>query len=60
MPIPDFARSKAWDCGSSFAGIAGSNPAGNMDVCRKFCALSGTGLCEELITRPESYREWWV
>ena len=27
------ARSKAWVCGLSFAGIAGSNPAGGMDVC---------------------------
>jgi len=27
------ARSKAWVCGSSFAGIVGSNPTGGMDVC---------------------------
>ena len=27
------ARSKAWVCGSSLAWIAGSNPAGGMDVC---------------------------
>jgi hypothetical protein len=27
------ARSKAWVCGRSFAGIAGSNPARDMDVC---------------------------
>ena len=27
------ARSKAWVYGRSFAGIAGSNPAGGMDVC---------------------------
>ena len=33
MPIPVAARSKAWDCGHSFAGIVGSNPAGGMDVC---------------------------
>ena len=26
------ARSKAWVCGRSLAGIAGSNPAGSMDV----------------------------
>jgi hypothetical protein len=33
---PTFAmssRSKAWVCGLSLAGIAGSNPAGVMDVC---------------------------
>jgi hypothetical protein len=27
------ARSKAWVCGRSFAGIAGSNPAREMDIC---------------------------
>ena len=27
------ARSKAWVCGRSLAGIAGSNPAGGMDAC---------------------------
>ena len=27
------ARSKAWVCGHSLAGIAGSNSAGGMDVC---------------------------
>jgi hypothetical protein len=27
------ARSKAWVCGRSLAGIVGSNPAGGMDVC---------------------------
>jgi hypothetical protein len=26
------ARSKAWVCGRSFAGIAGSNPADDIDV----------------------------
>jgi hypothetical protein len=33
MPIMVAARSKAWVCGRSLAGIAGSNPAGNMDFC---------------------------
>ena len=32
-PIPVAARCKAWVYGSSFAGIADSNPAGKMDVC---------------------------
>jgi hypothetical protein len=27
------ARSKAWACGRSLAGVTGSNPAGGMDVC---------------------------
>jgi hypothetical protein len=26
-------RSKSWVCGSSLAGIVGSNPAGSIDVC---------------------------
>ena len=33
MPIPMATQSKAWDCGRSPAEIAGSNPAGGMDVC---------------------------
>ena len=32
-PVPVAARSKAWVCDYSLAGIAGSNPAGGMDVC---------------------------
>jgi hypothetical protein len=32
-----------------------------MSVCCEYCVLSGRGLCEELITRPEeSYRLWCV
>ena len=31
-PITMVARSKAWVSGRSLAGIAGSNPAGSMDV----------------------------
>jgi hypothetical protein len=32
-----------------------------MSVCSKCCVLSGRGLCDELITRPEeSYRLWCV
>ena len=33
LPIPVAARSKAWFCGRSFAGIEGSNLAEGMDVC---------------------------
>ena len=51
-------RPKAWNCGRWFAGIAGSNSAGGMDICLcECCVLSGRGLCVGLITRPEgSYR----
>jgi len=57
-PIPVAARSKAWVCGRSPDETVGSNPAGGMDVCRE-CCVSGRGLCDELITRPEeSYRLW--
>jgi len=32
-----------------------------MDICRESCVLSGRGLCDELITRPEeSCRLWRV
>jgi hypothetical protein len=57
------ARSKAWLCGHSLAGIAGSNLAGGMDIflLLVLCVLSGRGFCVSLITRPEeSYRVWCV
>ena len=43
-PIPVTARSEAWFCGRSLAGISGSNPAGGMDgwmsiVCVIFCQV---------------------
>jgi hypothetical protein len=61
-PIPVAERSKARVCGRSPAGIAGSNPAAGMDaVCCKYCVLSGRGLCDGPIPRPEeSYRLWCV
>ena len=31
--VPVAARSKAWVCDCSLAGIAGSNPAGGMGAC---------------------------
>ena len=49
--------------GRSPAEIVGSNPTGGIDVffCCECCLLSGRGLCDELITRPEeSYRLWCV
>jgi len=41
-PIPVAARAKAWVFARSFAVIAGSNPAGAMDVCILWvlCAVS--------------------
>jgi hypothetical protein len=53
LPIPVTARSKAWVCGHSLTGVAGSNTAGGMDVCRKCRVLSGRVLCVGLITRLE-------
>jgi hypothetical protein len=54
------ARSKALVYGRSPTAIVGSNTTGGMDVCL-LCVLSGRGLCDELITRPEeSYRLWRV
>ena len=52
-PIPVAAGSKTCVCSRSLSGIVGSNPAGSMDVCRECCVLSGSGLCDGLITRPE-------
>jgi hypothetical protein len=40
-PIQVAARSTAWVCARSLAGIVGSNPAGSMDVCRECCVLYG-------------------
>ena len=61
-PVPVAVRSKAWVCGHSPAEFVGSNPTGAwMFVCCECCVLSGRGLCDELITRPEeSYRLWCV
>jgi hypothetical protein len=45
--VPVAVRSKA-------AGLlVGSNPTGVVDTCRECCVLSGRGLCDELIARPE-------
>jgi len=56
-PVPVAARSKTQVCGRSPEDIVGSNPTGGMDVCYECCVLSGRGLCDGLITRPEeSYR----
>ena len=58
---PVAARSKAWVCVPSLAGIAGSNTTGDMGGCCECCVLSGRGLCVGLITRTEeSHRLWCV
>ena len=48
--------------GRSLARVAGSYPAGGIDVCRLFVFfVLGRGPCDELFTRPEqSYRLWCV
>jgi len=54
------ARSKTWVCGRWPTEIVGSNPAVGMDACLLW-VLSGRGLCDGPITRPEeSYRLWCV
>ena len=58
-PVPAPTRTKAWVCGHSLAGIAGSNLAREMDVSLLWVlwVLSGRDLCVGLNTRPEeSYR----
>jgi hypothetical protein len=50
-PIPVAARTKAW--------VYGLSPAAWMSVSCECCVLSGRGLCDGPITRPEeSYRVW--
>ena len=46
---------KEWVCGRSLAGNLGSNPADGMDICLLgvLCVLSGRGLCDGPISRPE-------
>jgi hypothetical protein len=60
-PVPVAARSKVWVFGRSLSETVSPNPTGGMDVCCECCVLSGRGLCDGLITRPEeSYRLWCV
>jgi len=59
-PVPIAARSNAWVCGRSLAGIAGSNPANSrvLSLVSAVCYPVGV-FCVGLITRPEeSYRAW--
>ena len=58
MPVPVAVRSAVWVCGLSPADIVGSNLEGAcMSVCCECCVLSGRGLCDGLITRPEESTE---
>ena len=60
-PISMAKRSEARVCGLWLAGIVVSNSARGMDVCCECCVMSGRGLCDGPITRPEeSYRLWCV
>jgi hypothetical protein len=54
--------SKAWVCGRSLGGIAGSNaPGAWMSVSYDCCVSSGRGLCDRPMTCPEeSYSVWCV
>ena len=53
--------SKAYACGRSIAGIAGSNPAEGMDVVLVFavCCIDN-GLRDELITRSGEFNRVFV
>jgi hypothetical protein len=53
MPVSVAARSKAWVFSLSPAETVGSNPPGALMFCLLCCVLSGRGLCDKLITRPE-------
>ena len=51
---PVDTRTEEWFYGRSFAGSASSNPAGVwMPVSCDCCVLSGRGVCDEPIIRPE-------
>jgi len=62
IPISVAALLRAWVYGRSHAGIWVRIPReACMSVCVDCCVLSGRGLCDGLITRPEkSYRLWCV
>ena len=59
---PLAACSKAWVCGRSLAGIAGSNPTVGMDVCCECCVLlsradhSSRGVLPTVVRRCMRYR----
>jgi hypothetical protein len=54
--IPVAAPSKTWVCSRSLRGIAGSNPAGGMDVCLSVVSVvccTGRGPCDGPFSRLE-------
>jgi hypothetical protein len=56
QPIPVAARSEAWICGRSLAGIVVSIPPWAwMFVSCECCVLSDRGLCDWPILRPEEF-----
>ena len=61
-PVPEAARSKRRSVAARLLRLWVRIPPGAwMSVCCECCVLSGRGLCDELITRPEkSYRLWCV
>ena len=57
-PIPVAARSSAWVCGRSLAGVEGSNPAWGMDVslvsvvcCQVEVSATGRSLVQRIPTK---------
>jgi len=66
--IPEYSRSRwprglrRWSAAARLLRLwVRIRPGAWMSVCCKCCVLSGRGLCDELITRPEeSYRLWCV
>ena len=59
-PVPVAERSKARVCGRSLSGIAGSNPAGGMDIFCECYVLSSRCLCDRPFPRPEAYYRLWL
>ena len=55
VPIPVAARSKAWVCGCSLAGIAGSNSAGSIDV---YLLLTLNLLTTTIVAPPSNASKW--
>jgi hypothetical protein len=63
--LPDLLCRSQWPSGSEAARLLRLRVRITLgawtSVCRECCVLSGRGLCDELIPRPEeSYRLWWV
>jgi len=53
IPVPEAARCTSQICERLLARIVASDRAGGMEVRFECRVFSGTGLCDELITRPE-------